>query len=333
MNVAMVLAWLLWGVSAALYAALAGAALSVALARKGSQPLSHWRREDRLHLAYLLVLVAALVRLMSWPVLFGFLESLVEQVPGAMCPYGVARLYPHLMHQAHLSKALALAALGCWLAVFWSVRPLAAGGAAAARLLAGLALALGFALFEMRAELAWLTAPWTAATQVSCCTTMADVGQTPAATLEAAAWGGAHGRGATVAALAASLLLGAGLAARGRRLGTAAFLGASLLHAAAVAALVPLALGSLTRDVAGPVLGLPYHHCLYELVGRTPDFGLILLLGAIGAAAAFWAPLAALARWPFPRGRTPEALAGAGTLALAAAALMVAVHLLVAAGG
>jgi hypothetical protein len=76
------------------------------------------------------------------------------------------------------------------------------------------------------------------------------------------------------------------------------------------------------------VLGLPYHFCLYEVVGATPGLTLAALLALAGNGAFAWP----LVLQPL-RGRTPAILArlqrtvyGLAAVALASELFLVAAH-------
>jgi hypothetical protein len=324
-------AWLLLIASCVLGLALVGVS-AVLLADLGapSSEVVRRRREDLLHLCLVLVLVLASLRLMSWPILLGFLESMVEQVHGAMCAFGVARLHPGLIESLHWKKTLVLAGLGGWVAVFSGLRLMRDGRVHLVKLL--VLLGTGMVLFGLEAsdEISWLLYSWSGGTRVSCCTTVIDLASSAAPGSAGAGHpGGPSVLGPLVVLLAASLAVGRILGRNGGPPGKTTFWLLSTAHLAVAVPLVPLGLRVLTSDIGPFVMGLPHHRCLYELVCRTPDFALILALASLAPATAVWACLVALARLPSGRGEIPSRLAAVGTLSLAGASLMVAIHLLV----
>jgi hypothetical protein len=328
LNVWMVSALFLAGVGALLALGAAAAALRFLAARpRDSRELAG----ERAHLLVLLVAVLALVRALAWPHFYLLLESCVAPLApyGVMCTYGVTRVQPGLVLALQWLKPAVLFLLVAW----WIVARVDARTEGApferARALVLVPLAL-LALAECALEAIYLFSD-KLGHPVTCCTQPADLAgrQLPTAR-SPLALAGFDSPAGTLAVYAGA---------------TAAVVALALLQARAAVparspmarlALVALALANLAvtqwawLDAVAPrVLGLPYHHCVYELLTRAPAMGVAALLTIAGNLAAAGAPLLAALRRRAAAAVDPAVrrLLRVAALALASALLVVAIHL------
>jgi hypothetical protein len=330
-----------WTVTA-LFLAGVGALLAVATAVAGARALAAAAARDRelaidrAHLLGLLVATLALVRALAWPHFYLLLESYVPALApqGVMCAYGVTRVQPELATAVQWAKPLLLALLGAWFVLAAVDRRSDAATFARLRLLASVPLAL-LALGECALEAAWIASD-KLEHEVSCCTQLADLaGGRVSQNVSPLALAGLDAPWKTFAAyFVLGSLVVAALRALARRparpdaRATGPRVGVALL----AAAFLVVAQWAWLDAVAPRVLGLPYHHCLYEVVTRAPMMGVAAMATIFGGVAPWLA--AALS---FARGATPEAtgtitdsvrlLERAAALALAASLLIVVVHI------
>jgi len=354
-----------WTVTA-FFLASVGSVLALAMAVAGARTIAAAmardveRASDRGHLLVLVVATLGLVRALAWPHFYGVLESYVPTLApqGVMCAYGVTRVQPELVLALQWAKPVVLALLGAWLVLVVVDRRSDVPSFQRLLLIASVPLAL-LALGECALEAAWLASDQMDH-EVSCCTQLADlVGGSVSRNVSPLALAGFDAPWKTLAAyfvlggfVAAAALVLARTPARPpepdvRRAAAGAVppteslvaararpLPAALRRVAvALLALAFLVVAQWTwLDAVAPrVLGLPYHHCLYEVVTRAPMMGVAALATIAGGAA-----LALAAALSFARGATPDAsatiaevarrLERAAGLALAASLLIVVVH-------
>jgi hypothetical protein len=314
---------------------LAAGALAVGLrgvgaARATSTRASSEAGEDLGHLLVILVGVLALVRLIAWPQFYLLLKSYVPELApfGVMCAFGVTRIEPTLVAAIELSKPLALFGFGFWWLIVLLERRADHVGLARARNRVAVALALCAAV-ECALEIMYVLRD-KVGHPVTCCTQFLDTAAASGAASTAAPASGFVGANlalyCAVNALAAGLACAASRAPQKRSRWRASW-SVSALAVLAVANLC-VTYATWVAVVAPRVLGLPYHHCVYELLTDTPALGLAAVLACLGGACAIW-PLG-LAPW---KRRAPEVVErlqssvyAAGALATASSLIIVLVH-------
>jgi hypothetical protein len=77
-----------------------------------------FRAQDRLHLSFLLLSTAFILRLTTWPLFYFLLHSFIPLVPGAMCTFGVTRVMPAFVTVLQILKPLAFFLIGGWLILY-----------------------------------------------------------------------------------------------------------------------------------------------------------------------------------------------------------------------
>jgi hypothetical protein len=271
-----------------------------------ARPDGHLALEQRGHLVFLLALLLIALNVLSWPLLYLLLQSYIPEWPGIMCLYGVTRIgtnslgssryLPGLLSLLQLTKPALVFVGGLWF-VLYLLNRRTATAALVPRLFAVLLPLGSLAVVDAVAEFAYVVIPKKEVFPSSGCCTEAFAGDRfvpsePLAALDPLwLWLGFYG---SSIALILALFFCTRSASRppGPR-------GLLLLLAGGLAALLVGAV--FLVDVAAPrLLGLPYHHCPYDLIGRVPESIVAMTLFIAGTFALGWA---ALARW---LGHCPE---------------------------
>jgi hypothetical protein len=280
-----------------IFLAATGAVLALVAVAVAVRVLAARDREaaaDRLHLLTLIVAVLALVRAIAWPHFYYMLESWVPALApqGVMCAYGVTRLRPEMVAALEWGKPALLALLAGWWALAWIERRAGRPLFGRTRAAAAIPLAL-LAAGDCVLGVAWIAAD-KLEQPVTCCSQSAGPGSVPIAssTLPFARGGAAALEVALYVALG---LLAAALAWRRSR-ATAGRAPWSWLVAALALAHLYFAGGAWLDAVAPRVLGLPYHHCVYEVVTRAPAMGLAAALTIAGSVGLLGAALLGFVR-------------------------------------
>jgi hypothetical protein len=280
-------------------------------------------------LLLLFVGTLGLVRLLAWPDFYALLKSEVDglSVLGVMCIYGVTRMQPGLVSTLQVAKPAVLLAVGFWLLLEWADRQARTSPLASAK--RGVALAVAaLAALDCLTELTYLGAD-RAGPRITCCTQFLEVR-------------GAVGSGAVpgipiLADLPQGLVLAVYFALNLLTVAGCRYLSRRDIPGSACAGLIwPLGLllvGTLGLvatwwagwDAIAPrVLGLPYHHCIYELITDTDALGLAAALAVIGNGGLLWPVLIQ----PL-RGKAPEAIAAVQKRVYAWCGLMIGSELLI----
>lgn len=264
--------------------------------------------QDRVYLLFLLTLLLLALNLAAWPLLYLLLQSYVPEWPGVMCIYGVtqigkgtlgpARFLPDLLRLLQLTKPALVFGGGAWFVLYLLNRRTETGPLLNRLVVVLLPLGM-LAATDAAADLAYVGIPKKEEfRQSGCCLAgpEADAGRflPPSLVGEAdrprvsAAYYAVNG------AMVFALLLAT------RRPGWAP--GSLGLGGLAIGGLATFAVSGLfLEEVAAPtLLGLPYHHCPYDLIPRAP--GAVVAV-ALFAAGGFFLGWACLARW---LGRGPE---------------------------
>jgi hypothetical protein len=282
----------------AAFAAVLRAILALLVLVVGIRAIRRWRgegSEERYYLLGLASLTLLALAVVSWPLLYLVLGSYVPLWPGVMCIRGVTRIgtgsvgasswLPPLVGTLLYTKPLLIFVSGAWLALHLVSRQAKRSGGTPTILLALLLLGT-LALADSAVETAYLFIPKQETfLEAGCCaaSTSQVASEDPVVPAAAAS---PHRRGVVTAAFLATgvaTLLALTLAIRRRR--------GLLLPLAAAAASIPVGIAFL--GVAAPwFLHLPYHDCVYCLLGQMPETGIAIGLYTLGAFAVGWAALA-----------------------------------------
>jgi hypothetical protein len=277
--------------------------------------------EDRCHLLFLLAGVLVTLNVASWPVFYLLLQSYVPEWPGVMCVYGVtrigagslgtARFLPPLVGALEVAKPALVFLSGCWLTLHLINRRTATA-ALTGRVLALLLAAGLLAAADAAGELAYLAIPKKEVFATGgCCTEAFDV-ESHSSRFVTGALAGDNMRPWLYTAYYAVnigmvVLLGFGarwFAQRpsSRLLAPVLLAGASLMVNAV-----------FLVEVAAPrLLGLPYHHCPYDLIPEVPESLVAVALFIAGCFCVGWAAVAGLLG--DPPGARPFVTATVGSL-------------------
>lgn len=299
----------------ALFLAATGAVLALAAAVVAVRSLGALRRdsdgdrmglyEDRAHLLALIIGVLAAVRFIAWPFFYALLDSYVPDLAiyGVMCSFGVTLIDAPFVTAVQWLKPIVLFALGLWGLLAIVERRAGAPVLLGPRIALALPIAVA-ALADCGVEITYLLRE-KVGQPVTCCTRFRD---TDAAAL-ADNLSPLSKLGMTSSASSLGVLFVFGVALVGiawlasrRRGGTLSVPAAAIAIGGAINLFVTH--WSWIDAVAPRVLGLPYHHCLYELLTGTPGLGVAALLAVVGSAGLIWPAL--LAPW---RQRAPAAIA------------------------
>jgi hypothetical protein len=283
--------------------------------RLRSPTVEHDVDSDRFYLLLMLVVGVLGLNLLSWPLLYLTLQSFVSEFPGVMCIYGVTRIgtgstgparhLPALLTFLQVAKPVLGFAGGAWFSLYGLNRRCETSPLRS-RLMALVGPIAILTIADAGAEIAYLSIPKTENVPVvGCC--VADAGadrsQPKALTAES-------DRGPLTGAFyLGSAILALAIWVTGRSGRRPAVRVLPLLCAAA-AGLTVIA-GAFAVDVAAPkLLGLPDHHCVYDLLPRVPEAVVAATLFIAGGFSLGWAwVLARLGRHPATAALLPVSLA------------------------
>lgn len=256
------------------------------------------RVENRGYLLFQTSIVLLVLCVASWPLLYAVLQSYVSQWPGVMCIYGVMRvgahsqgassLLPTILQILQIAKPAIVFAGGAWFVLYLAHRQ-SASHALLRPMFVVLACFGLLAAADAALEGAYLVIPKTGqGLDSGCCTTTSTSAPQAARFLRSgsdAGWVSWAFFGHSGGMVAALVTIVAGW--RSRRRGAAL---AAMLLGAAVS--LPLGLLFLTETLAPAVLGLPFHHCPYDLAPRAPESLLGIAAYILGAFCIGWAAVA-----------------------------------------
>ena len=241
--------------------------------------------EDGLYLLFWLGTVFLLLSFLSWPFFYLTLHSLIDEISGAMCIFGVRNLQPTLSRVLEITKPLLFYAGLVWLLVFRLERfGNRAGSESIARksslillcicCIAGLVDSCGSVVLWLRnnAELA-----------VSCCTTVTDIPSRFTVWVPESLFGSEYESLLWILYfLSNAILVLAALFVR-TRLTKNITSGYSFL-CLLVLVLINSVVGTFAViEVISPrLMDLPFHHCLYCLVQNVLDAPIFVALFVLG---------------------------------------------------
>jgi hypothetical protein len=310
-------------------------ALRAAVAGGGPEAPRPQGSEREMSLLLLLCAVLGLVRLLAWPAFYALLKSQVEGLSllGVMCAYGVTRVHPALITALQVTKPLVLLALGFWLTLEWIDRQTRTCPFTPTLRLAALPVAV-FASVDCLLELTYLGADGSGP-RITCCTQFLEVRELAAPQVAPGLSGMSDSApGLVLTAYAVLNLLTVGACRYLWRHGVPGFLLGGILWPIGLLGCGALGLTATWwagwAVVAPRVLGLPYHHCVYELITDTDALGFAAALALAGNGCLVWP----LLLQPL-RGKATALVAAAQrrvygwcAVAIASELLIVGVHLL-----
>jgi hypothetical protein len=267
----------------------------------------HKLADDRFYLLLLLAVVVLALNVLSWPLLYFVLQSYVPEFPGVMCIYGVTRVgagstgparhLPGLVAFLQVAKPTLVFASGAWFTLY-ALNRRCDSSPLLTRLVVLLVPIGVLVAADAVAELAYLGIPKVEDVPTAGCCVAPEYSEDRFVP-KALTADGDRGR-LTFAFFGGSVALALAVLAASRlhhgptpRTLAVLFAGATGLTVIG---------GVFAVDVAAPaLLGLPDHHCVYDLLPRVPEAVLAATLFVAGGFSLGWAWLASLL------GRHPEA--------------------------
>lgn len=238
--------------------------------------------ENRRYLIGMISTVLLGMNVVGWPLLYALLHSYVPQWPGVMCIYGVTRIgtgsegpsrfLPGILASLQITKPLIVFLSGAWLALYLASRH-APTKIISRRILASMLLVGGLSVVDAALEGTYLIIPKKERfLEAGCCSVALPGNGTHDTEIDdSTSW-----HNYTWAYLVVSGLLSATLGwafMRGTAPGT--WTTGGLFGLAVVS--IPVFLVFLNHVAAPTILGIPYHHCAYDLVSGAP----VTLLGIV----------------------------------------------------
>lgn len=266
-----------------------------------STPADKQGLEDRWYLLFLLAFLLLGLNIVSWPLLYLLLQSYVPQWDGVMCIYGVtqigagsvgpSRFLPGLLKALQLTKPGLVFLTGAWWVLYLINRQTRLAPLMPRTLLVLFLLGV-LDIADAAAELAYLVIPKKEEVlSGGCCTFAFDDPDRFSRFFPTALMDEQHYQLLHVAYYGVNLSMVLLLLASARFSRTLSPL--KLLPLLVGAGLAVLVNGVFLIEIAAPgLLGLPYHHCPYDLVPKAPESLLAVALFLVGAFAVGWAFLA-----------------------------------------
>jgi hypothetical protein len=243
---------------------------------------------SRMHLSFLLLLTAFLLRIISWPLFYIQLQSLIPVVPGAMCIYGVTRVMPVFIKFMEIWKPFTFFLISGWM-IFYSLDISLRNRPLMKKTIRFLVAASVVAAIDILAELFFIFVFSPPGIAVSCCTALADI-TIPASPLlptpllniryHHILFAGYHG-------FNLCLIVLTGFLARREKTGRV-----GLSFVALIAIFNCIITCAAFKEFLGPrLMHLPDHNCLYCMLQYRPISFLIIGLFIAGSFFALWPPL------------------------------------------
>ena len=250
------------------------------------------RFERKGYLVFLVACVILFVRMLIWPWFYFMLQSFVPEIPGAMCMFGVTQILPSIVTFLQIIKPIAFFAMGGWL-LCYTVDKSVPTTPLMRRILFYLLPVCGILLVDSVADITYVLR-MKALMSVSCCATFFDVPLRPSAMIPQALFG-RHFQNTLffvyyVTNIILIILLFASLSKKWISLSTP--MRAGIFYGQMVIGMVniPVVIYTTIECIAPKLMQLPYHHCIYCLMGNgmVLDAPVIFGLFVLGVFAIGW---------------------------------------------
>ncbi|MDY6856402.1 MAG: hypothetical protein SWO11_17215 [Thermodesulfobacteriota bacterium] len=261
------------------------------LRRPMTSHTSHNALEKRINPLLWFASVVLAVRLFTYPLFYGALQSFVKDIDGAMCIYGVTQVSPHLYRFLEIIKPLVFFSIGGWLLLHCLTRKCPTRSLLSRKLSFLLWVTIGILVDSMGDLFFFLS--MNDNTPVTCCTPTIDSPYRISVILCRYLLGQSYTQPLLLIYYLSNLsLLGAagyviwkrGLEAkaapRKRSLGLVFSMGFVNLLITGLA---------LIEVIAPKLMSLPYHHCPFCLLQYAPDSFLIIGFFVVGTFGFGWA--------------------------------------------
>lgn len=330
---------------------MAGLGLAMAAVLAGTASLAAWRirairgereasvAERSMHLARLVAVVSLAMLVIGWPLLYAMLNSFVPEIPGAMCIYGVTRVMPGTSVLLQSALPGAIFVLGAWLLLEHAGRQSGRAVRSADGMLAlALVAVAGLTAAAHGVEL-YYVCNMESLNEVSCCSSY---GEAAGSQLQAPSYYLPWAIPTATRRVLVTSLFFTGIPALalwlfvrsrpGAPKNKVLALSASAILLAASMGLGWVSLSELSEVLAPRLMNLPFHHCLYCLVGggRAPESILIVAGLGLGIFAAGWAAILGIAQ---KKGEVHRRVCRIGAGALAGSMLVLLIALAVVSWG
>jgi hypothetical protein len=248
--------------------------------------------ERKGYLVFLLACVTLSVRMVVWPWFYFMLQSFVSEVPGAMCMFGVTQILPSTITFLQVIKPIAFFIMGGWLLCYYVDKSTPTAPLARKNLLF-LLIVCGVLLTDGIADVYYVIR-MKPLMSVSCCATFFDVPLRPSAMIPQAIFGRNFQKILFILYYLTNIILIVLLftsISRKWTLLTPKYR-MIILYSQGILGIIniPVVIYTVIENIAPKLMQLPYHHCIYCLMGNgmVPDAPIMLGLFVIGTFAIGW---------------------------------------------
>jgi len=248
--------------------------------------------EQKGYLIFLLACVVLSVRMLAWPWFYFMLQSIVSEVPGAMCMFGVTQILPSTVTFLQIIKPISFFMMGGWLLCYYVDKSIPTAPLARKNL-SFLLVVCSVLLTDSIADIYYVLR-MKPLMSVSCCATFFDVPLRPSAMIPQAIFGRHFQKILFIVYYLTNIILIALLfiPLSKKWLSLAPLYRKIILYSQAVIGMVniPIVIYTYLENIAPRLMQLPYHHCIYCFMGNglVPDAPIMLGLFVIGTFAIGW---------------------------------------------
>ncbi len=248
--------------------------------------------EQKGYLIFLLACVILSVRMLAWPWFYFMLQSFVSEVPGAMCIFGVTQILPATVTFLQIIKPVSFFMMGGWLLCYYVDKSTPTAPLTRMNLFF-LLIVCSILLADSIADIYYVLR-MKPLMSVSCCATFFDVPLRPSAMIPQAIFGRHFQKMLFImyylTNIALIVLLFATLSKKWPLL--APLPRKIILYGQAAIGIIniPVVIYAFIENIAPRLMQLPYHHCIYCLIGNglVPDAPIMLGLFVMGTFAIGW---------------------------------------------
>ncbi len=228
------------------------------------------RFERKGYLVFLVACVILFVRMLVWPWFYFMLQSFVPEIPGAMCMFGVTQILPSAVTFLQIIKPIAFFFMGGWL-LCYAVDKSVPTTPLMRRILYYLLPVCVILLVDGVADITYVLR-MKPLMSVSCCATFFDVPLRPSAMIPQSLFG-QHFQNTLffvyyVTNVILIILLFTSLSGKWISLSKPVRVGVLCGQMVIGIVNIPVMLYTTIEYIAPKLMQLPYHHCIYCLMGN-----------------------------------------------------------------
>lgn len=248
--------------------------------------------EQKGYLIFLLACVAIFIRMLAWPWFYFMLQSFVQEVPGAMCMFGVTQILPSTVIFLQIVKPVSFFIMGGWL-LYYYVDKSTPTAPLERQNLYFLLIVCGIFLIDCIGDIFYVLR-MRPLMSVSCCATFFDVPMRPSAMVPQAIFGKNFQKALFVAYFVTNITLIALLftTLSKKWISLTPLYKKFILYSQAILGVInfPIVIFTYFENIAPRLMQLPYHHCIYCFIGNgtVPDAPIMLGLFIIGTFGIGW---------------------------------------------